>query len=436
MSGSEINNAILSPGLYRQQDSKWIAGLSTLAYGGMFLLLCGFYLAPKVAGVQTAFYLTLLPAALLLMLWRRDYRFIWSWQFAAFCTLPLVLALSTLWASADVADVQRKTSFYFKLVLYLALFYCGTYLVLERRGDRALHQWLLALIAVGLVSGLASLITYGLDDDLLRFRRIRGISLEGDIDKTGLLFGFHALFCCYGIAQSARPWRWLSWSGLVVSCLYIVLSQTKLPLVMALCALLLAAFISGSRLLRGLLLLAALAALPLGYLALFGDLPLLHRSNAYSVRLELWGQAWREFVQAPLLGSGLVHKQFIKLHHLLPHPHNYLLDVARFSGLLGLTACAWQGLGAVYTVLSREQLLTWIPGLIAAWFGFGTLAMAIYAQQPLVKPSYIWFFYWIPLALLLARSQLQATVLQKASSRQQLPSQYSGFATITTESNK
>ncbi|MFS1524618.1 O-antigen ligase family protein [Microbulbifer sp. 2304DJ12-6] len=392
------------PTHYRQQGSKWIAGLLQLTRLGLLLLLCGFYLAPKVSGVQTSFYLTLLPAALLLMLWRKDFRFVCSWQFSAFLSLPVILALSTLWASGDSADVQREALYYWKLVLYLALFYVAIYCLLERCGDAVLHQLLLALIAVGLLSGLASLAAYGFADGFQRFHRIGGISLQGNIDKTAMLFGFHCLFCCYGITRSSRLWRILSWSGLLVSCVYILLSQTKIPIAMAGVAVLLAALITPSRLLKALILLTLLVVFPVTYLVLFGDLPLLHRGRAYTVRLELWGKVYDEFMRSPIMGSGLVHKQFIKVGQLLPHPHNYLLDVARFSGLLGLLACAWQGLGALSTVLGKKKLLSWIPGLVAAWFLFGVLAMLVYAQQPLVKPSYIWFFYWAPLAILLARS--------------------------------
>ncbi|MDP5208485.1 O-antigen ligase [Microbulbifer sp. 2205BS26-8] len=401
-SGSTPPRSFPTP--YRQQESKWIAGLLQLARLGLFLLLCGFYLAPKVSGVQTSFYLTLLPASLLLMLWRKDFRFVCSWQFIAFLSLPIILALSTLWASGDNADVQREAPYYWKLVLYLALFYAAIYFLLERFGDAVLHQLLLALIAVGLFSGLMSLAVYGFADGFQRLHRIGGISLQGNIDKTAMLFGFHSLFCCYGIARTSQLWRILSWSGLCVSCIYVVLSQTKIPIAMAGAAVLLAALITPSRLLKAWVLLALLVVIPVTYLILFGDLPLLHRGTAYSIRLELWGKVYDELMLSPIIGSGLVHKQFIEMGHLLPHPHNYLLDVARFSGLLGILACAWQGLGALSTVLSRKKLLSWIPGLVVVWFLFGVLAMLVYAQQPLVKPSYIWFFYWVPLAILLARS--------------------------------
>ena len=405
MSGS--SNAIPPLlGLYRQPDSRWVSGLIRVASVSLLLILVGFHLLPEVGRIQTIFYLTLLPSTMLLLAWRRDWRFLCSWQFACFISLPLVLTLSTLWADHASATVERETSYYFKLLAYFALFYCALYLVLEQRGNEMLHAWLRWLIVLGTISCAASLVAYGLDGGFSKLHRIGGISMQNNIDKTAMLYGFHVLFCCYGLSLQSRRWRGLSWAGLALGCIYIVLSQTKIPIVMAAFAICLAAVVSRSLALRVLVLLGAFAVLPTAYLLLFGDLPLFHRSTAYSIRLELWTKSLEQFLQSPWTGMGLVHKQFIEVGTVLPHPHNYLLDVARFTGLLGVAACVWQGVAVAYIGLRREQLLSWVPGLYLLWFGFGVLAMLIYAQQPLVKPSYIWFFYWIPLAVLLVRHQL------------------------------
>lgn len=415
MSGSSSISAPLP--LFRQAESRWIAGLFKLAGAGLLLLLCGFYIAPEVSRIQTGFYLTLLPAALLLLCWRRDFSFLFSWQFLSFLALPALLALSSLWATPEQADVERDPGFYLKLVVYLGLFYSALYMVLERRGTALLESWLRWLIAIGLVSCIASLVQYGLDGGFARLHRIGGISLEGDIDKTGLLYGFHTLFCCYGLTLDSRRWRLISWTGLLTSCVYIVVSQTKIPIVIAGVSILLATLATGPRLAKIALLCGLLLAVPLGYLLIFGDLPLLHRGNAYSIRLDLWGKTFDQFLQSPLIGSGLVHKLYLELDRTLPHPHNYLLDVARFCGLLGVAACLWQLGAAACAVLSQEKLFNWVPGIYALWFGFGVLAMLIYAQQPLVKPSYIWFLYWVPLAILLVHSQLRAAATEETDGR-------------------
>ena len=414
MSGSSSTTNPLQ-GLYRQPDSRWVSGLIKFASASLLLMLIGFHLLPDVGRIQTIFYLTLLPATLLLLAWRRDWAFLRSWQFACFISVPLVLALSTLWADHSTATVERDVSFYFKVLAYFVLFYCAMYLVLEQRGDKLLHQWLRWLIVLGTISCAASLVVYGLDGGFSKLYRIGGISMQNNIDKTAMLYGFHVLFCCYGLSLDSRRWRWLSWAGLGLGCIYIVVSQTKIPIVMAAFAICLAAVVSRSLVLRALVLLGAFAALPIAYLMLYGDLPLLHRGAAYSIRLELWAKSLESFLQSPWIGTGLVHKQFIELDHVLPHPHNYLLDVARFAGLVGVAACLWQGIAVALFGLRRDQLLSWVPGLYLLWFGFGVIAMLIYAQQPLVKPSYIWIFYWIPLAVLLVRNQLARPVTESAA---------------------
>lgn len=391
---------------------RWTSGLLKLTGAGLLILVCGFYVAPHVAKLQTAFYLTLLLPAILLLVTRRDLTFLLSWQFAIFCTLPLVLAISSLWASDEDADIQRELSYYLKLTLYLALFYVAFYLTLEKQGDKILIRILQWLIPVGIITCAISLVQYVAAGNLENFHRHRigGISLEGDIDKTGMLYGFLAFFCCYGLTLG-KYWRWLSWTGLALCCIYVVLSQTKIPIVMAVGAVLLAIITAlGSRWLKLLFLAGGLIAFPFVYLGLHGELPLLHRDNAYSARIDLWLMTLNQFAESPLIGSGLMYKQFLNLGPtLLPHPHNYLFDIARFTGLIGVTAALAQLLAAAWPMRHLRCWTQWIPGLYAIWFGFGVLAMLIYAQQPLVKPSYIWFFYWIPLAVLLARSQLEST---------------------------
>ncbi|MCQ3828843.1 O-antigen ligase family protein [Microbulbifer elongatus] len=394
--------------VFRQENSRWLLSLIKVASAALILILCAYYFAPKIARVQTAFYLTLLPTTLLLLCWRRNFQFLYAWQFVTFLLPPLLLAVSTLWADNTQADVFREPGYYFKLVAYLALFYCCLYFVLEQKGEAVLERWLLWLIPAGLISAIASLFMYGQDGGFSNLRRIGGISLEGDIDKTGMLYGFHALFCCYGLMLESRRWRLISAAALLASCTYIFFSQTKIPIVMATVSLLLAVCTLGSKAAKGLLVLIIIAAVPLGYQLAFGDLPLLQRSNAYSIRIELWSKALEGFAQSPWIGNGLSHKVFLDLHTTLPHPHNYLVDIARFCGLLGLAAFLWQLASVGLIVLRNYREIDWLKAVYIGWFGFGVLAMLVYAQQPLTKPNYMWFFYWIPLAVLLVLSQLRS----------------------------
>ena len=406
MSGSSSTISDFFCNRYRW-GSRWNSALLKIASIGLLFLVCGFYVAPEVATIQTTFYLTLLLPAMLLVISRRDWSFVYSWQLFSFCLLPLLLATSSLWALEVHADIQRDFPYYLKIALYLILFYCALYMVMERYGDTVLQRWLQWLIPVGLISCGLSLVSYIHSGGLDHLRRIGGISLDGDIDKTGLLYGFFAFFCCYGLSLG-KYWRWLSLAGLFLACAYALVSQTKIPLAMVGVAIVIAA-ISSRRVSwkTAALLLGVLSTLPVAYLLLFGELPFMHRSNAYSVRIELWRQAFDQFLQSPLVGSGLMYKRYIELNSVLPHPHNYLIDIARFSGILGVAAAAIQLLTAAWVIRKPKYWLNWLCGVFIVWFAFGTLAMLIYAQQPLVKPSYIWFLYWIPLAVILVRSQLK-----------------------------
>ena len=390
---------------YRGVNPRWIKGLLYALCFGTALLLGGYFLMPKIAWVQTNFYLTILLPALLLIGFRKDFSFVISWQFFSFISLAVVLAVSTLWADQELATRSKEGTYYVRLVLCLAIFYCALYLVLEASSVRIMDSMIKILVVIGLISSTSALIIYIVNGGLESLPRIRGLSLEGDIDKTSMLFGFHALFCSYGIHCWSRNWKRISVAALTMTVAFITLSQTKVPILMAVVAVATVLFTVFSRNL--LVILGGLGFFIAGYFLLFGDLPLLHRSNAYTVRLQLWQESLQGFFQSPWLGSGLVYKQFLDLGHVLPHPHNYLVDVARFSGLLGLFACAWQLLAGLKAAShSRRRLTGPLLCLLFSWFAFGVLAMLVYAQQPLVRPNYIWFFYWIPFAALLVVSQL------------------------------
>lgn len=390
---------------YRGVNPRWVKGLLYVLCFGTALLLGGYFLMPKIAWVQTNFYLTLLLPALLLLGLRKDFSFVISWQFLSFISLAVVLAISTLWADQELATRSKEGMYYVRLVLCLAIFYCALYFVLEASSVRIMDSMVKILIVVGLISSTSALTIYIMDGGLADLPRIRGVSLEGDIDKTSMFFGFHALFCCYGIHLWSRNWKCVSVAALIMTVAFIILSQTKIPILMAIVAIATVLFTAFSRNL--LVILGGLGLFIAGYFLLFGDLPLLHRSNAYSVRLHLWQESLQGFFQSPWLGSGLVYKQFLDLGHVLPHPHNYLVDVARFAGLLGLLACAWQLLAGLKAAFHSRQWLTCpLLCLLFAWFAFGVLAMLVYAQQPLVRPNYIWFFYWVPFAILLVVSQV------------------------------
>jgi O-antigen ligase len=96
------------------------------------------------------------------------------------------------------------------------------------------------------------------------------------------------------------------------------------------------------------------------------------------------------------------------------HAHNFIVDAMRYGGLIGallltvqVTFVAAKGL---ILVRHNSSLLP-----LVAWFYLGVFFLLTNGQQPLVKPHHIWFFYWLPLVLIVGKTNLHKVTPTKSS---------------------
>ena len=385
---------------------KWleptVVGVSCL---GLFLLCGGFYFFPDYGGVARVFYLcVLLPAVLASPFWRSRLSHPLHW---ALYLLPICyLALSTSWALPTGASDGRSIWYLCKPLLFLAALFLAINMVLSRcvQLPEALLQW---LTLVALVTGIIALLQY-LPPAIItgKWPRMAGISLRGDINVTAALYGVNCLFCVWGLLHWRHGWRWLLVVSLLVSLAVALLSRSKVPLVCALsaCVWLLWASLARDSLRRLLpWVLPPLLVLPLAYFIYFERVPFLDRPEGYLLRLDLWSQALEQAASRPWFGHGLGSALDFELRGkpFHSHAHNFVLDTLRYGGVVGASALLLQLLSTAVIVrrlLRRSR--DYIP--IALWWLAGVLFLLTNGQQPLVKPHHIWFFYWLPLGLLLA----------------------------------
>ncbi|HID61696.1 MAG TPA: hypothetical protein EYP49_02955, partial [Anaerolineae bacterium] len=126
----------------------------------------------------------------------------------------------------------------------------------------------------------------------------------------------------------------------------------------------------------------------LGVLIVAGDL--------LEARGTLWKAGWQTFWRSPLWGSGpftygtqLMLYESTPPYPVYPHAHNYLLNTAAETGLLGLAASAW-----VAIALGMALLRTWqragrahrslMAGAIGSLLGFATHSLA---DNHIILPS-------------------------------------------------
>lgn len=383
---------------------------SRTVFAGLLLMTAGYLFFPDYGGVARVFYLlVLLPAMIALPLWLRGDSLRPPGPWLVYLVPPAYLALSTLWVGAGDMDPERSIWYYQKPLLFLAFLLLAVRTALGR--FPSLPRWLLlAFPPVALVTGLTALAQY-LPDAVSsgHWPRMSGISLRGDINVTATLYGLNSVWCAWWLQHASRAWRWPLVASLVVSLALVLLSQSKIPLMLSLAALAgLTWYGLGRASARTSLVFAALLALAMGtYFVCFDRVPFLHRLEGYTVRQNLWLQAWEQVQQHLLWGYGVGTTLELQLggKPFLSHAHNLVLDTLRYGGLVGallvvvqmtlVTVAAWQ--------VSRRHS-DFVP--VAIWWAGGVMFLLTNGQQPLVKPHHIWFFYWLPAALIAARWQL------------------------------
>ncbi|MBN7797018.1 O-antigen ligase family protein [Parahaliea mediterranea] len=384
---------------------------------GLLLMSAGFYLFPDYGAVARCFYLLVLLPVVVLALLRPGALAMPPLQALVFLPLPLYLALSTTWGLAGTGAAGPQYWDLVKPALFLAALLGGSHLARARYPNLpALLPRAIVLAALpSALTGLAQYLPQALESG--DWPRMAGISLRGDINVNAALHGLSCLFCAWGLRHWSPRWRPWLWCTLPLSLLSALLSQSKVGLLLGLLALAALAWSalrhSGRQWLATGLALAGLALL-LAFFAGFERIPFLYRLEGYSVRLDLWSQGVEQAARHPWLGHGLGADlpltRFGEPYH--SHVHNLLLGTLRYGGVIGLGLILWQ-LGGTLWLAWRERLWRGDDGALLMWWLAGLAFLLTNGSQPLLKPHHTWFFYWIPLALLLAsaagRSQKPST---------------------------
>lgn len=381
--------------------------LGHLAAAGLLLLPASFYLARDYGDSARIFYLLVLLPTLLALPW-------WLPQQGRSCLrgagflllLPAWLALSTGWVDPALQEGSRSTWYHVKPLLFLAGLWlaCSTCV----RRYPAFPRWLAgAICLVSLPSALLTLFIYLAQAlETGAWSRLAGISLRGDVNVTATLYAVAAIFFACAILRHRSRWNLVRLAALLLFLAIALLSRSKVPLL----ALIVIFAVLLHVAMRQLSLHArlAVAAVPLLMVVLYAvtleRIPLLERPEGYLLRLELWSQSLAQIAQAPWFGHGVGAELPLHLpaQPVIGHAHNMLLDTWRVGGLAGALLLLGQLAGGAliaWRVLRSHP--DWLP--IAGWWVLGVFFLMTNGQQPLVKPHHVWFYYWIPLSLLLAR---------------------------------
>ncbi|MCG8329210.1 MAG: O-antigen ligase family protein [Chitinophagales bacterium] len=364
---------------------------------GLIVFINGFFCFPEVSWVKSAFYiLVLLPGLILLSIELK--RFPFSDKFLlVFITLPVYLSLSHLWANEEY--ITRNFFFFFKQVIFIfILVFCFWAVIRVRK------PFLLELLSTIVISGTAfafiSIIHHFLVAEERFFISALGGFSTGDSNKTAAYFTIHLALCCYFLIFNVQPFKSLTATYLITAAIIldialILLTDAKAPwLIIPLIPLI---FLLGKWKVKHQLTIwvTLIATATLCFFGFYSLESLLSERSVYA-RLDMWTDSISQIEDQFWQGLGLTYKLNLpNPEYTQLHSHNIFIDTIRFGGIIGLTFLVAQ----IYTIIRiNTKEMKWFT----FWYIAGIFLLSLYGQQPLTRPGYIWFLYWIPGVIILS----------------------------------
>ena len=366
------------------------------------IFLAGFFLLPSGKALNNVYYaLVLAPAAFLLR--ADDWRWLAGsrlWQLTM--VLLSYLALSGLWSreftSQDWLGEAKAVAY---LVVYLAVLAC----VCARRP--VAWEWVVKVVVLAAAAGtlMSAVLLYRTAPWAARLGYYGAVY---NSNEAATLVGGCLMLVLFQLVPAARGrWRRGGWLtvGLTLAA-GIVLTGSRTPqAAAAVCA---GLGLALSRQWRLLGLAAAGLALMIGALLAGGYDYHAAVARGDSYRSAIWRQFATRVVQSPWLGEGILTDDSTQLASTgvgapaltMNHPHNVYLATTLYGGLpalamlVGLVWLAlWQG-----ALLARGGEPAWLMMLLV-----GLLCMLTDGDRLLHAPRGIWFYFWLPVGVLLAR---------------------------------
>ena len=376
------------------------------------VFLAGFLLLPSGKALNNAYY-ALVFAPALFLLRSADWRWLAGSKLWWLAMLLLVhLTLSGLWSAGFTLDDWLHEA---KALPYLAVYLAVLACVCVRRP--AAWERLLRAVAVAAVAGtlLSAAIYYR------TFPWTTRLEFHGAVynanEAATLLAGCLMLVLFHILPAAPGRWRQAAWLlAILLLAGGILLTGSRTPLAAAVVCAGLGFVLCKHWRLFGLL--VAGCALIMGLLLVdrVDDRRALDRGDSY--RLAIWQQFAARVAHKPWLGEGILTDDTTQVAArdagapplTMNHTHSVYLATTLYGGLPALAllvavvaSALWQGMLA-----ARRGQPVWLLVLLV-----GLLCMLTDGDRLLHAPRGIWFYFWLPVGVLLAQ--------QAEISRKQVP---------------
>jgi O-antigen ligase len=374
-----------------QRSSDWLIRI-VLPLGWLVLLTGMFWIGERPHYHKLYYAFLAAPALLAVVLHPRYLRTLFSSPLLVVFVLFSLYTLTTLaWSSTD-----DPFSSLVKRPLYVLLLFVSAGLLALRAPERLM----ISLRASGCIATLAALISLGLylHRGEYTFARFAGYgALYNPLLSAHVYGAFMAFWVATWIVQKS-PFDPPALLSLAVLGTLTIATGSRTPLVALVACSAWLMIIAWSK--RSLVLLVT------GVLA-GGLLLTLHpeaiTSRGTSSRPEIWEKSWQLILDAPWFGHGYdapLEIWVATLNYAMADPHNMLLAVLYYCGVVGLVL--WlllYGLAFGLAWRNRKDPLVVIASSLLV---FGLAASMTEGGSFISRPKEHWFLIWIPMALMFA----------------------------------
>jgi O-antigen ligase len=371
--------------------------------GAYCLLFIGFFLFPTTKFHSRFYYLAMAaPFFVMILLKKIDMRPILHNRAFQLSALFLgYLVLSVAWSeTARLSDGLT----YFRRFLYILLF-MGLSIHLMHREASFINVFLLFFITAAALSAVVYIVDFCIRYSLFQARLVGNGTLRNPI-RASSIYGIAVFSAVYLYeVYKHRPLKWLIAASLIPSCLFILVSQSRGPmlaLVLSLGGNWMLQKKTGIRMIdkKILSLIGMLAGLGIVFFLARPDIFrafFLERGFAY--RFEIWGKIISKMQSAFLFGQGLTSdtKTVMADGTLFVHPHSVYVTTFYYGGIIGLSLL----LGLIGWTLRTAIASARSPlgALCSGCLMFGALCIATDGNVLIQHPKPFWVFFWFPVSL-------------------------------------
>lgn len=366
------------------------------------IFLAGFFLLPSGKALNNVYYaLVLAPAPFLLR--AADWRWLAGsrlWQLAM--ALLFYLTLSGLWSRPfTIHDWLGEAKALLYLGVYLAVLAC----VCARRP--VAWAWVVRVVVLAAAAGtlISTVLLYRTAPWAARLDYYGAVY---NANEAATLVGGCLMLVLFQLLPAARGrWRQAAWLLVALTLAAgIGLTGSRTPqAAVAVCA---ALGLALSRQWRLLGLATVALVLMIGALLAAGYDYQAAVARGDSYRAAIWQQFAARVAKSPWLGEGVLTDDSTQVASrsvgapplTMNHPHNVYLATTLYGGLPALAmllGLVWLALGQGAR-LARRGEPAWLMMLLV-----GLLCMLTDGDRLLHAPRGIWFYFWLPVGVLLAR---------------------------------